>query len=29
MHSYLHDDELNDVGRLAATLADQYRVLLD
>ncbi|RQS60065.1 HAD family hydrolase [Burkholderia sp. Bp8963] len=29
MYTYLHDDELNDVGRLATTLADQYGVLLD
>ena len=29
MHTYLHDDELNDVGRLTATLAGRYRVLLD
>lgn len=29
MHTYLHDDELNDVGRLATTLTTRYGVLLD
>ncbi|VWD07771.1 haloacid dehalogenase [Burkholderia lata] len=29
MHTYLHDDELNDVGRLARTLADRYGLLFD
>ncbi|MEK6353924.1 MAG: HAD family phosphatase [Burkholderia cenocepacia] len=29
MHTYLHDDELNDVEKLATTLADQYGVRFD